>query len=81
VARLARFGVAARGVVFGLVGWFLVRAALKHDWHRASGFDGALRALARHDHSAWLLGIVAFGLIAYGLYQLVQARYRRIAVT
>jgi hypothetical protein len=80
VVRLGRFGLAARGVVLGLVGWFLIRAAVSFDWHRASGFGGALGALARQAHGAWLLGAVAFGLIAYGLYQLVLARYRRIAV-
>jgi Domain of Unknown Function (DUF1206) len=81
VVRLGRFGVAARGVVLALVGWFLVHAAVSHDWHYASGFSGALRVLARQAHGAWLFGAVAFGLVAYGLYQLVQARYRRIAVT
>jgi hypothetical protein len=80
VVRIGRFGLAARGVVLGLVGWFLIRAAVSYDRHRASGFGGALRVIARQDHGAWLLGAVAFGLMAYGLYQLVQARYRRIAV-
>jgi hypothetical protein len=81
VVRLGRFGVAARGVVLGLVGWFLIRAAVSYDWHRASGFGGALRLLARQAHGAWVFGTVALGLMAYGLYQLVQAQYRRIAVT
>jgi hypothetical protein len=80
VVRIGRFGLAARGVVLGIVGWFLIRAAVSYDRHRASGFGGALRVIARQDHGAWLLGAVAFGLMAYGLYQLVQARYRRIAV-
>jgi hypothetical protein len=78
VVRLGRFGIAARGVVFVVIGWFLVRAAMEYDPDRASGLGGALATLARQDYGAWLLGIVALGLIAYGVYQFANARYRRI---
>jgi hypothetical protein len=71
-------GLAARGVVFLLSGWFLIQAGLKYDPDRAQGLGGALEALARQPSGPWLLGLVALGLIAFGAYSFLQARYRRI---
>ena len=76
--RLSRFGVAARGVVFGLIGTFLVLAALRASPGEAKGVGGALQTLQRQPYGPYLLGAVALGLIAYGAYQLILARYRRI---
>jgi hypothetical protein len=71
-------GHLARGVVFGLVGAFLLRAAWQFDPKEARGLDGALLEVAQQPYGGLLLGAVAVGLIAYALYCLVQARYRRI---
>ncbi|HEX6292469.1 MAG TPA: DUF1206 domain-containing protein [Herpetosiphonaceae bacterium] len=76
--RSGRFGLAARGVVFGIIGSFLVQAALQYNPDKAQGLSGALQALARQPFGPWLLGVVAAGLVAYGVYMLVEARYRRI---
>ncbi len=76
--RAGRFGIAARGSVFCLVGLFLVQAALRYDPSRAHGFGGALEALERQPYGPALLGLVALGLIAFGVYSVVEARYRRI---
>jgi hypothetical protein len=75
---VSRFGVAARGVVFTLIGAFLIRAAYDFNAHEARGVGGTLRALAAEPYGAWLLGIAALGLVAYGLYDFVLARFRRI---
>jgi len=40
--------------------------------------DGALKVLSQQPYGKWLLGIVAAGLIAFGLYSFVEARYRRV---
>lgn len=71
-------GVFARGVVFSLIGIFLVKAALEYDAREALGLDGALRKLVAQDHGTFLLGVVAAGLLAYGAFCLFQARYRRV---
>lgn len=76
--RLGRFGLAARGVVFGIIGWFLIQAALHANAGEARGLQGALRAVQEQGYGPWLLGAVGLGLTAYGLYEAVQARYRRI---
>lgn len=76
-----RFGMAARGVVFGIIGWFLIQAARHYDPQEAMGLGGALRTLEQQAYGPWLLGVVALGLVAYGLFYLVKARYRRIQPT
>ena len=76
--RWGRLGVAARGIVFGVVGAFLIRAALGYEPQEARGLGGALQTLARQPLGPWLLGAVALGLVAYGLFMLSVARYRHI---
>lgn len=76
--RTGQLGLAARGVVFLLTGSFLVRAAWTYDASQARGLRGALDTLASQPHGPWLLGAVALGLVAYGAYSFLEARYRRI---
>jgi hypothetical protein len=77
-ARIGTVGLLARLVVFGLIGGFLVKAAVEHDARDAVGLDGALRTVADQPYGRWLLGLVALGLLAYGLYCLVEARFRDV---
>ena len=76
--RLGGFGVAARGLVFAVIGFFLIRAAHRYDAGEAKGIAEALRTMASRSSPPWLLGAVAVGLVSYGLYELFEARYRRI---
>lgn len=76
--RLGRLGHAARGVVFPMLGWFLIRAATRSDASEWRGTAGALRELATQSHGTLLLAVVAAGLVAYGVYQIVLSRYRLI---
>ncbi len=78
VIGLGRFGYAALGVVFVVVGIFLIVAASQHNPRQAKGLDTALQVLAHQPFGAVLLGVVALGLIAYGVYSFVEARYRRV---
>ena len=78
IGRLGMFGHLARAVVFGLIGIFLIKAAIDFDPNKAVGLDGALAKLADNSYGPFLLGVVAAGLIAFGLYSLSDARYRRI---
>ena len=73
--RIGTVGWLARMVVFGLIGVFLIKAALEYDPQDAIGLDGALQKLAQQSYGSWLLGLVAVGLIAYALYCLVEARF------
>jgi Domain of Unknown Function (DUF1206) len=78
ITWIGTFGHLARTVVFGLVGIFLIKAAVEFDPNKAVGLDGALAKLANHSYGEWLLGVVAAGLIAFAVYSLSDARYRRI---
>jgi Domain of Unknown Function (DUF1206) len=71
-------GHLARAVVFGLVGVFVIKAAVDFDPSKAVGVDGALAKLAQQSYGSALLGIVAAGLVAFALYSMADARYRRI---
>lgn len=79
VVGVSRFGIAARGVVFCVIGFFLARAASQHDAGEAAGVRESLGAVA--SWGRWPFVVVALGLVAYGVYELVNARFRRIRVT
>jgi hypothetical protein len=75
---LCRFGLVARGVVWGIVGWFLLKSAMMARAGDIHGLEGALRSLRDNAYGPWLLGVVAAGLFAFGVYSLLEAFYRRI---
>jgi Domain of Unknown Function (DUF1206) len=78
VSPVCRFGLIARGAVFVIIGAFLVVAAVQFDSTQARGLQGALETLQRQPYGWILLGIVALGLVAFGVYSLIEAWYRRI---
>ena len=78
VRYVSRFGMAARGVVFLVVGGFAFFAGLRSSPSEAKGVGEALQYLRTQPYGPWLLGFVALGLIGYGIYEFVRARYRHI---
>jgi hypothetical protein len=72
------FGHLARMVTFGLMGYFLIKAALDYNPDEAVGLDGALAKLADSAGGPFVLGAVAVGLLGFGLYSFMDARYRRV---
>jgi Domain of Unknown Function (DUF1206) len=77
-----RAGVAghiSRFIVFGLIGVFVTKAAIDYNPNAAIGLDGALQKLSHHSYGPWLLGVTAAGLVCYGVYCLVDARYRDVS--
>lgn len=74
--RIGQFGLSARGIVFCLIGTFFIQAALQAQPSEAQGLSGALETLAAQPYGPWLLGLVAAGLVAYGVYCFSRARYR-----
>jgi hypothetical protein len=75
---LGVFGITARAVIFALIGYGLLKAAVDYNPKEAIGLDGALRELAHASYGPALLGLVAAGLIGFGLYSIVDARYRKV---
>lgn len=78
VTGVVGFGLFARMLIFGTIGWFLVRAAVEHDPDKAIGLDGALRVLSGQGYGRILLGAVALGLVAYAAFRFIEARYRTV---
>lgn len=71
-----RWGYGARGTVIGLIGAGLVVAALQHSADQTRGLGGSLVVLARQSYGTWLLIATAIGLGLFGLFSMVEARYR-----
>jgi Domain of Unknown Function (DUF1206) len=76
---LGALGCAARAVVFVLTGVFLIRAAVLSSAGQAKGLDAVFRSVASTAYGPWLLALLACGLFCYGLYCLIEARYRDLA--
>jgi hypothetical protein len=70
-----QIGIAARGVVFALIGFFLLQAALHVDPKQAVGLDGALWKLTQQPQGPLLLTAAAVGLMFFGLYSILSARW------
>jgi hypothetical protein len=73
---LGAFGSIARAVVFALAGFFLVKADVLSSPAQAKGLDAVFRSVASSQYGPWLLALLAAGLLCYGLYCLIEARYR-----
>lgn len=71
-----RVGYLARGVAFGLVGWFLLVAGIQHDPSESRSLDESLRELLGRPHGPWLLGLLAVGMALFGAHRILDARYR-----
>ena len=83
--RLARWtgtvGSIARGLVVVLIGVLLVVAAMTGDKKDATGMDGALKSLRDLPFGNALLVLASLGLLIFGVYARVEARYRRVGVS
>jgi hypothetical protein len=75
VHHLGPIGWLARALVTAFVGVFFLQAALNYDPEQAQGFDGALRQVASGGW-VWLVALTGVGLVVYGVYCLITARYR-----
>jgi len=70
-------GYVARGIVFAAVGWFLIDAAIDHDPNDSGGLDVALKKIADADYGPMALRVIAVGLFLFGIFRLLDARYRK----
>ena len=71
-------GTTARAIAILIAGGFVVLAAYQSDPSETRGLGGALHTLSQQPYGPYLLGVVAIGLITYGLFMFMIARYRRV---
>jgi hypothetical protein len=75
---LGIFGLLSRGAMFSLIGVYLTRAAWRLHAEYAVGVAGALGSLRQRPYGEWALGVMAAGLVSYGLWQIIKEPFRRL---
>lgn len=75
---VGRIGLIARGVLFGLIGWFAYQAAITESPSKIGGIERGLQTIARAPAGPLLLGLMAVGLVCYGLFMFIEAKHRRM---
>lgn len=78
IVLISQWGIITKGILFLIMGFFLIQAARQYDPTKAIGLDGALQTLIKQPFGQFLLAFVGFGLLAYGIYLGIQALYRQI---
>ena len=76
--RLGAIGEVGRGIGIGLIGFFLLRAAVTYDANEATGLDGALRRLATDPWGLVVVAVIGVGFVAYGIFCLTTFTHRRL---
>lgn len=77
--RICQFGLIARGLVWAALGWIFVRSGLSlRQIREEQGTGDALAWFAHAPYGQWVLALIAAGLMAFGCYSLIEAKYRRI---
>ena len=77
VARLGQIGYIAKGVALGVVGGLLSYATLTFD-RQKRGLDGAMQTILAQPFGRFLLTAAALGFVAFGVFAILQSRYRRM---
>lgn len=75
--RAGKIGYSARGVVWLILAWMLIKAALHHNASEAGNTSEAFRFLEEASYGSYLLGALGFGLACYGAFNFIRARYEK----
>ncbi|MFN0026215.1 MAG: DUF1206 domain-containing protein, partial [Acidimicrobiales bacterium] len=78
LVRSGEVGWAARGASMALIGFFLIRSAITYDASQAGGIDGSLRQFTQYGWGQVLVGVIAVGFAAYGVFCVISARHQRL---
>ena len=68
IRKSGKIGYGARGVVFGIISFFLIKVILLHNAEIYKGTEGAMQYLLSFSYGSLLLGATATGLIGYGIF-------------
>jgi hypothetical protein len=78
VLSVGRWGIGARGIILAIMGYAIARAGFDRRPSEAGGIAESLWTLLSQPYGHWLLAAVAAGLICFGFFQLLHARYARL---
>lgn len=78
IMLLGSVGYIAKGVALGVLGLLVAIATVTNNPEESTGLDGALKSLQQQPFGVWILGAVAIGLIAYGVFMIVRSKYQRM---
>jgi len=67
-----------KGLILVALGWFFLSSAITYDPNQARGLDGALRSVEQASWGPAALAAIAVGLLSYGLFAFLEARYRKV---
>jgi hypothetical protein len=76
--RAGKVGYIARGIVWLIIGWLFLQAALQSNPQEAGGNSRAFAFLEDASYGSFILGAVALGLICYGVFMFMQAKYQPV---
>ena len=76
--KLGTAAYVTKGAILSLIGWFFLQSAIRYDPAEAKGLDAVLQEIAGQTWGRVVLTLVAAGLLAYGVFALLEARYRRV---
>ncbi|MGV3587941.1 MAG: DUF1206 domain-containing protein [Adhaeribacter sp.] len=75
--KAGKVGYIARGIVWGIIGFLFLKAAMNSNAQEAGGTTSAFQFLEQ-SYGSILLGAIALGLVCYGVFMFVRARYEAI---
>lgn len=75
---ICQFGLMARGVVWLIIGWIVLRSAVTAGSSEKEGISDALQWLSDTPFGSWLITIISIGLVAFGVYSFIESIYRRV---
>jgi hypothetical protein len=75
IVGAGKIGYVARGIVWLIIGWLFIKAALHSNSSEAGDTSEAFNFLSQASYGPYLLAAIGIGLLCYGLFNFIRARY------
>jgi len=78
IEKTGKFGYMARGVVFGILGYFVLRAGVTENAGMIRGTQGAFSFLQQLSYGWLIMGIIAVGMLGYGIFMIFVSKHSHV---